>query len=291
MKIIDPHIHLFDLSLGQYHWLKPENPPFWTDKSVINNNFSEADLNLTPQLNGIELYGFVHIEAGFNNQAPWQEIAWLEQTCKRPFKSVACIDITLSPEEFLKQINTLSQYKSLVGCRHILDDDAVKILSHKNASINLQTLSDKHFIFELQMPLSNTKAITLLSNILSTLPQLTIIIDHAGFPPYLMNDHQNSEFEDWLQGLSKLSVFKYCAVKCSGWEMEKRDYDSSWCNSIIKHCIETFGINRVMLASNFPLCLFSKTYPKTWQHYIELPFSIEQLEQLCFSNAKLWYKV
>lgn len=290
MKIIDPHIHLFDLSLGQYQWLKPENPPFWADKSVINHDFSEADINLTPQLNGIELYGFVHIEAGFNNQAPWQEIAWLEQICKRPFKSVAFIDITLPAEEFLKQINSLSQFKSFVGCRYILDDDAVKILSHKNTSINLQTLSDKHLIFELQMPLSNTKAVILLSNILSKIPQLTIIIDHAGFPPYLMNDDQNSEFEYWLQGLSKLSEFEYCGVKCSGWEMEKRDYDSSWCNSIINHCIDKFGISSVMLASNFPLCLFSKTYPKTWQYHIELPFSREQLELLCFSNAKLWYK-
>lgn len=45
MKFIDPHIHLFNLALGQYQWLKPENPPFWPDKNIINNNFTESDLS------------------------------------------------------------------------------------------------------------------------------------------------------------------------------------------------------------------------------------------------------
>ena len=97
MQIIDPHVHLFDLAKGQYLWLKPENEPFWPDKAVINKNFSASDLSLSAPLS---LYGFVHIEAGFDNLEPWREIAWLEQNCQDNFRAVAMLDITLSPAMF-----------------------------------------------------------------------------------------------------------------------------------------------------------------------------------------------
>ena len=63
MKIIDAHLHLFDLQAGEYRWLSPDNPPFWPDKPVIAKNFSESDLVVSaPE----QLSGFVHIEAGFD---------------------------------------------------------------------------------------------------------------------------------------------------------------------------------------------------------------------------------
>ena len=291
MKFIDPHIHLFDLSLGQYKWLKPENPPFWPDKEIINNNFSETDINQLNNKENAELYGFVHIEAGFNNEFPWKEIQWLEENCKGIFRSIASIDLTLPPNEFLKQITNLLNYQSIVGCRHILDDSAIDILQHKNTHTNLKALSNNQLSFELQMPLSNLDAIAILTHTLKKLPDLTIIINHSGFPPYINNNNiENVDFSNWLTGLKILSEFERCAIKCSGWEMINRNYEARWCEQVINTCITTFGINRVMLSSNFPLCLFSKTYPELWQYHSELSFNKNKIEQLCFKNAKYWYK-
>ena len=76
INIIDPHIHLFDLSQGDYHWLKSQNPPSWPDKVIIERNFDLDDLtnslaiNLTNDgdyndelIGEVSLSGFVHIEA------------------------------------------------------------------------------------------------------------------------------------------------------------------------------------------------------------------------------------
>ena len=70
-KIIDPHIHLFDLAKGQYQWLQTNNPPFWPDKHIIQKNFIEQDLKLN---NNFSLEGIAHIEAGFDNESPIEEI-------------------------------------------------------------------------------------------------------------------------------------------------------------------------------------------------------------------------
>ena len=282
MRIIDPHLHLFDLTLGEYQWLKMDKPPFWPDKHLITKNFSEQDLNLSAP---IELAGFVHIEAGFDNQQPWREIAWLESHCTILFRSIAMLNITLPSELFTQQLEKLVQFKSVVGIRYILDDDAHNILNDNNTQTNLEVLATKNLSFELQMSVSDTKAVTCLSKILTALPTLKVSINHAGWP---VLDQQQQLI--WLANIKYLAKFKRVYIKCSGYEMAARDYPPSWPHQIINHCIENFGIERVMLASNFPLNLFRTSYQNTWLNNISQPYSPAEIQRLCYSNAEYFYQ-
>jgi L-fuconolactonase len=282
IKIIDPHLHLFDLIKGDYQWLRPENPPFWPDKQLIAKSFTEQDLALTTPL---MLAGFVHIEAGFDNQQPWREIAWLENTCQLPFRSIAMLDITLAPSLFTQQLDKLMCYKSVVGIRYILDDHALDILSDKNSQANLEILAANKLSFELQMSLSDTPALEQLLTIIASIPTLLICINHAGWP---MPD--NVQHSLWLKNLKRLAKFNHVFIKCSGYEMTDRAYSASWQNKVVSHCVAVFDVERVMLASNFPLSLFHSSYQDIWLANTELPFSAEQLQQLCFSNAQGFYQ-
>ena len=134
MKIIDPHLHLFNLAQGDYQWLKADNPPFWPDKKIIVKNVTEKELHLSAPF---EMAGFVHIEAGFDNQQPWREIAWLESTCSLPFKSIAGINLLLPTNEFQQALKKLNGYKSVVGVRDILDENAFEYLSNPQVQKNL----------------------------------------------------------------------------------------------------------------------------------------------------------
>ena len=290
-KIIDPHIHLFDLLQGDYHWLKKENPPYWPDKNLITHSFTEKDLHLNKNS---QLAGFVHIEAGFDNIKPWREIAWLEATCQLPFKTVASIDLTLKPELFIQQIEQLLSYTSVVGCRHILDDEACKLLAQKNVQTNLVHLALKELSFDLQMSLSDSSALSLLTNIIKQCPHLKLIINHAGWPPYFEGEHEQEViWQKWLSGLLSLSKFSQCAIKCSGWEMVNRQYSNKWQQRIIKQCVHAFGDQRVMFASNFPLTLFNKTYSELWQSDYQLNdfYTEQQLTAFTYQNAVNWYKL
>jgi predicted TIM-barrel fold metal-dependent hydrolase len=297
-QIIDPHLHFFELCQGHYQWLREENAPLWPDKFKLRHNFHEDSLTLNQDT---ELAGFVHIEAGFDNEQPWREIAWLESSCTLPFKTVASIDLTLAQDAFIDQIKQLLIYPSVVGCRHILDDHAGELLSQKKVQDNLAHLADKQLSFELQMPLSHQTAVSLLINILTELPSLRVIINHAGWPP--LNTHApaqnaNSAWQEWQKSLTALSQFKLCAIKCSGWEMAKRDYQTQWQHKIIKQCLNAFGDKRVMLASNFPLVLLTQDYHSLWDHYLRLnnPLNAvlslngEQITALTCTNAAFWYK-
>ncbi|WOH35762.1 amidohydrolase family protein [Thalassotalea fonticola] len=281
IKIIDPHLHLFNLEEGDYHWLKEGNPPFWPNKQLINRNFEQADLVLSAPLN---LAGFIHIEAGFDNSKPEREIAWLENNCNLPFKSIAFADIC--SVEFQRQIQTLLQYKSFTGIRHILDEQAEHILANTNTLANLKHLASLDLIFELQCDCSDLNVVKQLATYLSVLPNLTIIINHYGATT---NNNLSQKLKD---GLSLLAKHQQCFIKCSGWEMRDNNWQVELLAPLVNSIISIFGEQRVMLASNFPLCLFRFSYLQLWQHYTNFSgFSNETVSKLCFENAAKVYKL
>lgn len=280
MKIIDPHIHLFNLKDGNYDWLKPENPPSWPDKPIINKNFGQNDLDLGANH---QLAGFVHIEAGYDNNKPWQEIAWLEKACSLPMKSVATCDLTLPPAQFDEQLSRIVMYKSVVGVRHILDDEAAVLLTQKNVQLNLRTIAKFNLIFELQINVCELDSVNLFST-LAEQYSLTYTINHAGFPP--LNSHSES-WQNWLTGLTLLAKGN-SAIKCSGWEMLSRDYELELQKQVVKSCLNIFAVERVMLASNFPLCLFSKSYSEFWLQSLDI--NEQQKQALVYDNACSWYQ-
>ena len=290
MKIIDPHLHLFDLELGYYHWLQAENPPFWPDKQRINKSFYGSDLTLTEPLS---LSGFIHIEAGFDNEQPWRELAAIEKSCNKPFRAIANIDLTLSNQQLHSVIDKLAEYPSFVGVRHLLDDQALVILKNKQVLDNIKTLNKNSLVFEVQLSLIEHAPVNALCDVISNNPKIHFIINHAGFPP---SDKHTIEWQRWQSNLEKLSFYPHVAIKCSGWEMANSAYHSDWLNENLSLIFTIFGVKKIMLASNFPLCLFShSSYQAYWQSIISSDFfqalTKQEKSALCYDNALSWYSM
>lgn len=282
-KIIDPHLHLFNLQQGDYAWLKPQNPPFWPDKHLINKSFMGKDVFLKPPN---RLAGLVHIEAGFDNQQPWREIDWLQQHCTLPFKSVAFADITSTT--FAVHIKQLKQRTSVVGIRHILDEQAKQILSSNFIPQHFSLLAEMEFSFDAQLSLTDDLAIKNLVTLATQHNALRIIINHAGWPPA----HNDVDAQKkWKLNLQKLAQCDNIAIKLSGWEMSNRAWQPQQVALVVKDALATFGDSRVMLASNFPLCLLSMSYDNLWNTYAALPeISSATFNNISFNNAKNWYR-
>jgi predicted TIM-barrel fold metal-dependent hydrolase len=280
MEIIDPHVHFFDLQAGDYLWLRVENPPHWHDKQRICQNFSEQHLTLKAPLT---LKAFVHIEAGFDNRQPWREIDWLTRHCRLPFKAIGCVD--LEAPDFEQSLKQLQQYPEVVGVRHILDQQAARLLCQQQVRDNLALLSKQQLIFESQLMLADTQAVNLLAELARQYPALSLVINHGGLPPAT-----SDEFDQWQHNLVTLSQLPNCSIKCSGWEMIERNYSEQWLAKICLAVLSAFGPERVMLASNFPVCLLSTSYNALWQSYQQLPLDEALLQKLCYDNAWKIYR-
>jgi L-fuconolactonase len=283
LGIIDPHLHLIDLQQGHYAWLKNSQPPSWPDKSKIARNFSEQDLVLPSDM---FLQGFVHIEAGFDNQQPWREVDWLETHCDLPFRTVAYAD--LCSAHFPEVIEQLSRRASVVGIRHILDDNAYAILNHTQINQHFVCLESLGWSFDAQLSLCDTQGVEALLTLMKRFPTVAVIINHAGWPPELgrLNEHSK-----WADNLQKLSEHTNVAIKMSGWEMTNRQWSGRYMLNSVALCLRLFGDKRIMLASNFPLCTFSHSYTELWQRYQhELALPDTAWRQLSADNAMHWYQ-
>ncbi len=278
MNIIDPHLHLFDLRAGDYHWLNADQPPHWPDKSVIRKNFSEDDLQLPAS---IKLTGLVHLEAGFDNNQPEREIQWLQQHLHKPFKSIAFAD--LSTQSFAQQCQTLLNQGSVVGIRHILGDQAHAILGQNISQQNLTYLAQQNLLFECQAALHNKQNINALLHVLSTTPNLQVVVNHCGL-------QENQLTPTMHQHLRALANTGQVAIKCSGWEMRDRRWQDAEMQQIVLQLLDIFGEQQVMLASNFPLTLFSRSYQQLWQSYLTIPVSETTINAICHDNAKRIYR-
>ncbi len=278
-KVIDPHLHLFNLEQGVYRWLKPDQAPYWPDKQAINRTFVEADLDLGEQL---ELAGFVHIEAGFDNAAPEREIAWLEQHCTKPFRTVAYTN--LNTKEAKEQLAKLSAFSSVVGIRHILDEQAAPLLGNPIFRDNLARLAESRLIFEAQLSLVDVEAVNRLVQIMSELPELKVVINHCGFPRQLDST--------WMDSISRLACYPECYIKCSGWEMLDRKWNEEKVKPFISFTVRQFGLTRVMLASNFPVSELSASYADVWQRNTQgMQWGRLERDRLCYENALRIYQI
>ena len=109
-RLFDPHVHLFDLSQGDYHWLRRKGAPFWPQKQAITRNFKQQDLHLKEPL---QHCGAVHIEAGFDNAEPARELQWLAATGFTG-AAISHAGIDLAPADFAEALAKL-QHPLLSG--------------------------------------------------------------------------------------------------------------------------------------------------------------------------------
>ena len=280
MQIIDPHLHLFNLAQGNYGWLKPSNPPHWPDKHQIHQNFGEADLRLS---DGLSLAGYVHIEAGYDNQASWREVDWVTEQANLPLRAVAHLDLTLESEPFLIGLDELRQRSCVVGVRHILDDQVSALINHPNFAVNLQHLAQSALHFELQFDSQKASDSALIFSLLNEYPALKFILNHAGFCG-LENNEQS------FKGLEQLANAANLSIKSSGFDMADRAFSVQAAANITARLCQLFGQERVMLASNFPLVRLSMSYADYWSQMIEaLQREALPVQRLVFENAKQIY--
>jgi predicted TIM-barrel fold metal-dependent hydrolase len=276
---------LFNLQEGDYAWLKAENPPAWPDKALINREYRESDIALQKPL---ELVGFVHVEAGFDNQQPWREIDWLEQHCNKPFRSVAFADLKLSPDNFSCHIEQLCQRSSVRGVRHILDEQAKTVLDDPKTVSHFKVLQEHNLSFDAQLSLVDSAAVSRLIDILEHTPQLRVLINHGGWAPSFTD---RDTWQQWAGNLKRLARRPQVAIKLSGWEMRKTDWTTDDIIPVRELCVELFTDRRVMLASNFPLCSWSCSLQTLWLNYAELMAAdLSLLTRLSSQNAASWYQ-
>lgn len=284
MKLIDTHLHFWDLTKNINTWIPKE-----VDSPFLNKNYLPEDVTNSCSE---QLVGVIHIEAHDSAIHTLVEIKWLDQVMQNQslkFKHIAFVDITLESPQFCSLIDQIREFKQVIGIRHILSHNPKfsyspcdKDLSHNpNIQANLNYLAQNNLIFDCQMypyQINNILPAIISSNV-------TCIIDHLALPAWRDSNDQNHQL--WQNLIVKLAQLDNVHIKVSGLDMfqPRKNFDKT-----IMYCFDNFPIDRLMYGSNYPVS-FNDDY-NYWFNYLNgLELSQIEKDQLFFKNAaNLFFK-
>lgn len=274
MNILDTHHHLWDLSLRSYDWITelPEN-----ESIKINRNFLINDLDVLADENNVT--GTICVQAHQSEE----EALWLLEIAKNSnlIKGVVCwVDLKNSNIGF--SLDKYQTYDKFCGIRHVWHDEKNEdwIMDPKVIK-GLKTLSERQINFDFLVRPNHLKYIF---EVYEKIPKLNGVIDHIAKPKIKENI-----FEPWAENISELSKIDSLNCKISGMVEEMNEsQEISILKNYTDHVIESFGHDKVMYGSNWPVCLTKKSYSEVLEIAKSISNNLEP-EEFFYTNGKNFY--
>ena len=189
--------------------------------------------------------------------------------------------------------------------RNAHSEPAEQIYLEDQFQRGLEQLSNLNMVFDTWHYHSQIRDLTMLAK---ALPSLKIVHDHFGGPlgigPY--EGKQKEIFIKWKDDISELSecpnVYSKLgglAMPINGWDWHKNDLPAS-SDQLIEahkeyylHTINSFGVERCMFESNFPVDKQSISYHVLWNAFkkMSVGFSEEEKNYLFYETAKDFYSL
>jgi predicted TIM-barrel fold metal-dependent hydrolase len=120
-------------------------------------------------------------------------------------------------------------------------------------------------------------------------PNVPIVVDHAGVPAA-----RNSEyFGRWAQGITTAAQAESVVMKISGLGMGDHNWTVDSIRPYVLRCIEAFGTERVIFATNWPVDSLFSDYDTIVDAYTEIvaDFTVDEQSAMFSKNAEALYEI
>src|ERR1700733_7910963 len=297
MQVIDPHIHLWDLKTHHYPWLENPGVSFVGDARELKHDYLIADL--LGEAGGIEILKVVHVEANHDPADPVEETRWLQGVANEagsrgmPNGIVAAAD--LAAKNAPQVLEAHAAFANTRGIRQILNVHEKKLFDYIGRHLmrdpvwreNFALLRRYNLSFDLQLyPSQMEEAVALARAHADT----QFIVNHAGM---FVDRNSVTGYRAWREGMRQLAGCVNVAVKISGLAMFDHKWSVESLRPYVLETIDTFGVERAMFASNFPVDRLFGTYEELWRAYASIVADASDAEKdaLFCRNAERIYRI
>jgi predicted TIM-barrel fold metal-dependent hydrolase len=120
-------------------------------------------------------------------------------------------------------------------------------------------------------------------------PDIRISLDHAGLP--LSRDEEYLAL--WRRELASLAEAPNVIVKISALGMGDPRWTRDSLRPMVRYCIETFGAERTIFGTNWPVDRLFSSYPDVIDAYAEIISVFSPAEQAAMSsgNAERYFRI
>lgn len=276
----DTHVHLWELSRGDYHWLKPENATLYRDYS--------PDM-LQPLLEANDVEQVILVQAA----ATLAETEYMLDLAER-YTFIAGVIGGLNPldDGFRSDYEQVKGRSKLLGfrwngiCFHTESSDAPVKPELLEA---MRWLEADGYAAEI---LVQPGDLPYISQYAALVPGLTVVLNHFGGPG--RTSVQEGTMEHWQQQISRIAALPNVICKISGTITLAEGFYPEKLMKYAAHLFEAFGSKRLLFGSDWPVALLGGSYGEVVQLFeLLLPSGLteEERDAIRFRNARSVYRL
>ena len=273
---IDAHQHFWRYDAARDKWI--------TDAmSVLRRDYLPQDLE--PELARNHVDATIAVQA---DQSEKETEFLLDLAQRHSFIAGVVGWIDLRSPKLEERLRHFSQFERLVGFRHIVqaERDDCFLLQH-DFMRGLRQLQPYDYTYDLLVyPRQLPAAVELAAR----LPDQRFVLDHLGKP-----EIRSGQRGGWRQQIRDLAAQPNVSCKLSGIVTEA-DW-SSWTVDQCKPCLdavfESFGPQRLMFGSDWPVCLLAANYSQVLELVLNYASQCapSQQEAILGGNATRFYRI
>ena len=241
---IDGHIHLWRLSRGDYDWMTPDLTPLYRDFGVDD---------LVPLMDAAAMDQAVLVQAA-ETVAECNFLLDIAVASDRIAGVVGWLD--MGSTYFGTQLDSFSTNPYFKGVRPMIQDiaDDGWMLAERQRPA-FERLEETATCFDCLVRPQHLDNLILL---LERHPSLLAIIDHGAKP-----DIAGGQFDEWAEKMSAIASRTSALCKFSGLITEAgEDWTVDRLRPYADHLLETFGPDRLVFGSDWPVLTLGADYPR-----------------------------
>jgi L-fuconolactonase len=245
---IDAHLHLWDLEVSDYAWLRPEHGSLYATFTATQ---AKAELDAA----GID--GAVLVQAedsladtefllGTAEANPWVAgvVGWV------PLDDPAAAE---------RALDRWQQHRVFCGVRNLLHvDPRDDFLTLPGVHESLALLAARGIPYDI--PDAWPRHLSAAAVLASDFPDLTIVIDHLGKPPIGRRD-----YDAWREVIARVAAHPNTVGKFSGMRMPGVPFTALALRPTWETALDFFGPSRLMYGGDWPVTVPAGGYGPTWR--------------------------
>ncbi|GAL27249.1 hypothetical protein JCM19239_2061 [Vibrio variabilis] len=246
-KVIDAHIHLWDLDNNYYPWLMDGLDGEQGQSGLESIAHTYLINDLVQHSTEVELEGIVHIQADYDPQDPVGETRWLDACAQQgklnglDLAIVGFADLTaLQVESILDQHSGSRYFRGIRQMLNFSDNPRFcwareNFLENPVWRENFALLSKYQLSFDL---MCFDHQMVEASRLAAQHSDVPIILEHCGMP-WLGDDHD----ELWRKGIEALAKHKNVACKLGGLGTMQPNWQHQDAQKYVDHLLQHFGVD------------------------------------------------
>jgi L-fuconolactonase len=273
---IDAHQHFWKYSAAEYGWINEQ-------MMVLQRDFLPRDLE--PLLDESGFDGSISVQA----RQSLEETRWLLELAEQNNFILGVVGwVDLCSPQLHRQLEGFAAHQKLVGVRHVLQDEADdRFMLRPDFQRGMAQLADFSLAYDL---LLHPRHLPIATELVRQFPAQTFVLDHLAKPAIA-----DGLVEPWRRDLRELAKCPNVSCKLSGMVTETRwkTWTPSDFQTYLDAVLDAFGVSRLMIGSDWPVCTLSAEYARTLGIVIDFldQLTEEQRDRIMGGNCARIYKI